>query len=275
MFYREDIFAQAGLPTTPSAVATQLSTWEEYFAAGTELVKAVPKTFLLNNAGSVFTMVVGQGTTRFIDGSNHFVGDQDHIRRAWDLSLRPLQLGIDAKINDNSWNSAIGNGTLATEIGAAWHALDISSAAPKTKGKWRVAPGPGGPANLGGSFLAIPRTSGNPQAAFEIITWLLSPANQARGFTDAALFPSSPASYAMPALTGPDPFFGGQATIDVFGPAAQKIPVAYEAPADAAVAAPYYSELTSIEAKGKDPNAAWSDAVSQAKSIAAKQGVSV
>jgi cellobiose transport system substrate-binding protein len=275
MFYREDLFARAGLPTEPAAVGSAVSTWDDYFALGSTLKKALPKTFLLNNSGSVFSMVVGQGTTRFIDQSNHFVGDQDHIRRAWDLALRPQQLGINAKINDNSWNAAVGNDTLGTEIGAAWHALDISSAAPKTKGKWRVAAGPGGPANIGGSFLAIPKTSGNPQAAFEIISWLLSPENQARGFTDAALFPSSPASYTLPALTAPDPFFGGQSTIDIFGPAAQKIPVAYEAPADAAVAAPYYSELTSIEAKGKDPNSAWSDAVSQAKSIAQKQGVSV
>jgi cellobiose transport system substrate-binding protein len=61
----------------------------------------------------------------------------------------------------------------------------------------------------------------------------------------------------------------------VFGPAAEKIPVAYEAPADAAVAAPYFNELTNIETKGKSADAAWSDAVSQAKSIATKQGVTV
>ena len=275
LFYREDLFAQAGLPTDPATVASQLASWEDYFSAGVELHKALPKTFLLNNVGSVFNMVVGQGTTRFIDTNNHFVGDQDHIRRAWDLALRPLQLGVDAKINDNSWNAAVGNGALGTEIGAAWHALDISSAAPGTKGTWRVAAGPGGPANIGGSFLAIPATSGNPKAAFDLISWLLSPQNQARGFTDAALFPSSPASYTLPALTAADPFFGGQKTIEVFGPAAEKIPVAYEAPADAAAAAPYFSELTSVETKGKSPDQAWADAVSQAKSIAAKQGVSI
>jgi cellobiose transport system substrate-binding protein len=195
------------------------------------------------------------------------------VRSAWDNALKPLSLGIDAKINDNSWNAAIGNGTLGSELGAAWHALDISSAAPATKGKWRVAANPGGPSNIGGSFLAIPKEAANPQLAFEIITWLLNPENQARGFTDAALFPSAPAAYKLPALTGGDPFFGGQATIDVFGPAAEKIPVAYEAPSDAAVSAPYYNELTNIETKGKSPEDAWNDAVSQAKQIAKRQGV--
>jgi cellobiose transport system substrate-binding protein len=272
LYYREDIFAKAGLPTKPEEVGAALSTWDAYFEAGVKIKKVAPKSFLVNNANGIFGVAVGQNTTRFIDANNKFVGDQDHIRKAWDIALKPLSLGIDAKINDNSWNAAIGNGTLAAEIGAAWHALDISQAAPDTKGKWRVAAGPGGTANIGGSFLAIPKASGNPQLAFEIITWLLSPENQARGFTDAALFPSSPAAYKLPALTAPDEFFGGQVTIDVFGPAAEKIPVAYEAPADAAVAAAYLNELTNVEG-GKSPDKGWADAVSQAKQIAQKQGV--
>ena len=108
--------------------------------------------------------------------------------------------------------------------------------------------------------------------AFQVITWLLDADNQGRGFTDASLFPSAPAAYKLPALTSPDPFFGNQVTIDVFGPAAEKIPIAYEAPADAAVAAPYYNEIIKVET-GKDANQAWNDAVSQAKQIAQKQGV--
>ncbi|MFF3851042.1 extracellular solute-binding protein [Streptomyces sp. NPDC002328] len=273
MFYREDLFAQAGLPTDPAKVSAQLSTWDDYFKAGVELHKAVPKTYLINNIGSVFSMAVGQGARRFIDEDNTFIGDQDHIRTAWTTAVKPYTLGIDAKINDNTWNAAISGGTLGTEIGAAWHALDITNAAPGTKGKWRVASLPSGPSNLGGSFLAVPATSGNPELAFQIITWILSPQNQARGFTDAALFPTAPAAYTLPALTGGDPFFGGQKTIDIFGPAAEKIPSAYEAPADSAVSAPYFSELTSIEAKGKDPDTAWKDAVAQAKQIAQRQGV--
>src|SRR4029079_14726973 len=118
-----------------------------------------------------------QGTQRFVDSGNHFVGDQDHSRAAWDLAVRPYELGLDAKINDNSWNAAIAKGTLATELGAAWHALDISSAAPDSKGKWRVTPMPGGPRSLGGSFLALPRQCRNPEQAFKVVSWLLSPAN--------------------------------------------------------------------------------------------------
>ncbi|MEU1935698.1 extracellular solute-binding protein [Streptomyces coeruleorubidus] len=272
LFYRADLFRKAGLPTDPDKVAAEAGTWDDYFALGSELKKAVPGTYLINNMGSVFNIAVGQGTKRFIDENNHFIGDQDHIRAAWTTAIRPYTLGIDAKINDQTWNAAIGK-NLGTELGAAWHALDIEQAAPGTKGKWRVCATPGGPANQGGSYLALPKQCRNPEEAFKIISWILSPANNARGFTDAAIFPASPASYAMPAMTGADAFFGGQKIIEVFGPAAKAIPVSYEAPADAAVMAPYFTELTSIEAKGKKPDAAWKDAVSQAKQIARRQGV--
>lgn len=274
MYYREDMFAKAGLPTDPAKVAAEISTWEDYFAIGAEIQKAYPKGFLLNNMTAVFDMSIGQGSKRMIDEDNKFIGDQDHVRKCWDLAVRLYESGADAKINDESLKAAVADGTLATQLGAAWMALDVKDMAPDTSGKWRVAPLPGGPSNMGGSFLALPKECRNPEVAFEIIKWLLSPENQGRGFTDSALFPSAPAAYELPALTAGDPFFGGQKTIEVFGPAAEKVPAFYEAPANAAVAVPYYNELTSIEAKGKKPDDAWKDAVEQAKQIAKQQGVS-
>ncbi|HTJ71505.1 MAG TPA: extracellular solute-binding protein [Actinospica sp.] len=271
MFYRSDLFAQAGLPTDPTTVAAQMKTWDEYFAAGVELHKAIPKTYLVDNAGDIFTAVVGQSGSRFIDSSGKFVGDQDHIRTAWDTAVKTVTLGIDAKINDNSWNGNIANGTVGSVIGAAWHALDIEQAAPALSGKWRVAATPDGPSDNGGSFLAIPTTCPDPALAFQIITWILNPTNQARGFTDEALFPSTPASYTMSALTSGDKYFGGQKTIEVFGPAAQNIPNQYVAPADSAVSAPYYNQLINVE-NGTSSDSAWSAAVSQAKQIFAQQG---
>ena len=271
LFYREDLFAQAGLPTDPNTVAAQMKSWDDYFAAGAELHKAIPRTFLIDNAGDVFTVAVGQSGQRFIDAGGAFIGDGDHIRQAWETAVKPIKLGIDAKINDNSWNGNISNGTIGSVIGAAWHALDIEQAAPNLAGKWRVAANAGGPADIGGSFLAIPTTCPDPALAFQIITWILNPANQAKGFTDEALFPSTPATYTMPALTAPDAYFGGQKTIDVFGPAASAIPNQYTAPADSAVSAPYFNQLINVE-NGANPDSAWNTAVSQAKQIFAKPG---
>jgi cellobiose transport system substrate-binding protein len=275
LYYRADVYEEAGLPTEPAEVAAAMSTWDDFFAAGVELKGAVPDAFMVVDASAVFTMAVGQGTQRYVDPAGAFIGDQQHIRTAWDLAVKSVELGVDGKTTSGGqdFNAAINSGTLPSVLGAAWLALDIKSAAEDTSGMWRVAPTPGGPANIGGSFLAITANSGNPEKAFEIITWLLNADNQARGFTDSALFPSMPAVYDMDALTGPDEFFGGQATIEVFGPAAENIPVAYESEHDAALQEAYLTELTNIEASGKDPEAAWSDAVAEAQRVGERLGV--
>lgn len=275
MFYREDIFEKGGLPTDPAEVSAAMSTWDDLFAAGQKLKKAVPDAFIVDSVLQVFDVAVGQGDKRFIDESNHFIGDQDHIRKAWDVAVKSVEMGVAApKFDGQDLNAAMTNGKLAAVLGAAWVALDIKNGAQGTEGKWRVAATPVGPANIGGSFLALPTTCRDPQLAFQIVTWLLSAENQARGFTDAALFPSSPASYALPALTQGDAFFGGQKTIEVLGEAAKKVPAQYEAAADAAVSQPYKDELTNVWVKSKNRDTAWNDAVAAAKQVAERQGVS-
>ncbi|HEY0688896.1 MAG TPA: extracellular solute-binding protein, partial [Kribbella sp.] len=154
-----------------------------------------------------------------------------------------------------------------------WVALDVKAACKTSVGKWRLAATPGGPANFGGSFLSITKNAADPAAAFEVIKYMLSADNEAKAFTDAQIFPATPAAYEKPQLKAPDPFFGGQVTIDIFGPAAKNIPIAYEAPLDAAVAAPYTDALKTVQSGSKSPDAAWQDAVSKAKQIGKRQGV--
>jgi len=276
LFYRADIYKKAGLPSEVADVTAAMSTWEAYFEAGVKMKNALPGHFIIGEAAEVFDMAVGQTTKRYADADKKFIGDQDHIRRAWDLATKAVKLGISFKVASGGQdaNAAMNQGTLPSKLGAAWVALDIKSATEKTSGKWRVAPMPSGPANQGGSFLAIPKSSGNPKKAFEIIKWMLTPENQARGYTDAALFPSAPATYKLPALTGPDAFFGGQVTIDVFGPAAEKIPVAFESEHDSVLRESFATELSNVETKGKDPETAWKDAVSAAKKAGERLGVS-
>lgn len=276
LFYREDIFAKAGLPTDPADVAAAASTYEDYYALGVELKAKLPDHFLVKDLGTIFDMIVKAQAQFYVDADDVFIGDQDHIRDAWDTAVEALTLGIDARVTDsNDHNAGMTNGTLPAQLGAAWFGLDIANGAPDSAGKWRVAANPGGPANIGGSFLTIPKNSAAPEKAFEVIKWILSPENEARGFADASLFPATPDSYSMPELTKPDPFFGDQKTIEVFGPQAEKIPVAFTSPHDGAVSAAYFEELGNVETKGKDPEDGWNDAVSKAKSVAERLGVSV
>jgi ABC-type glycerol-3-phosphate transport system substrate-binding protein len=275
LFYREDIFAKGGLPTDPAKVGTQLSSWDDFLAAGLELKKSNPKALIVSDAVDLYTLIVNQGTDRYIDKNNKFIGDGDHIRRAWDLAVKAITTKVDAKTlaGTPDWNAGLDQGTVPAMSGAAWVALDVKAACKTSVGKWRLAATPGGPANFGGSFLSITKNAADPAAAFEVIKYMLSADNEAKAFTDAQIFPAAPAAYEKPALKAPDPFFGGQVTIDIFGPAAKNIPIAYEAPLDAAVAAPYTDALKTVQSGSKSPDAAWQDAVSKAKQIGKRQGV--
>jgi cellobiose transport system substrate-binding protein len=263
------------LPGDPAKIAEQLKTWDDFFAAGVELKKANPKALMVWDATDLYDIVVGQGTERYISKDNTFIGDQDHIKKAWDTVVTAMTLKIDGKTPSGGpdWNAGLDQGTVPAHIGAAWAALDIKSAVKKTVGKWRLAPTPSGPANFGGSFLTITKNAADPAKAFDVIKYMLSPDNEAKAYADAQIFPATPAAYDKPQLKVADPFFGGQVPIDVFGPAAKSIPVAYQAPADDAVGAPFKDELKTVQSGAKSSDAAWAAAVSKAKAIAKRQGV--
>ncbi|WP_380172367.1 ABC transporter substrate-binding protein [Kineococcus sp. DHX-1] len=271
-FYRADILEQAGLTSDPTALAAATSTWDDFYAFGQELHGKVPASFPVPSLATVFQIIVGQLSNRFVGKDNTFTGGSDEMKQAWDTTVKAQALGINANAGQNL-GPALAAGTIAMDLGAAWHALDISDAAPDTKGKWRVANNPVKPTNFGGSFLTIPSATKDKQAAFDVIKWILSTDNQGQAFTDATIFPADPAAWKLPALTGGDEFFGGQKTIDIFGPAGEKVPEQYVAASDSAVSAAYYNELTNVEANGKNPDQAWTDAVAAAKDIAQRQGV--
>ncbi|WP_432541448.1 ABC transporter substrate-binding protein [Kineococcus sp. SYSU DK002] len=272
MFYREDILAQAGLPTDPAAVSAAIATWDEFYAFGQELHGKVPASFPVEALGSVFQIIIGQLSQRFVSEDDTFVGDSDEMKQAWDTTVKAQTLGINANVAQAK-DASLASGVIAMEMGAAWGALDIKNAAPDTSGAWRVANNPVKPTNFGGSFLTIPAATEDKEGAFEIIKWILSTDNQGQAYTDASIFPADPAAWDLPALTGGDEFFGGQKTIEVFGPAGKLVPEQYVAASDSAVSAPYFNELTNVEASGKDPEQAWKDAVSAAQDIAKRQGV--
>lgn len=275
MFYRADVFRRAGLPDTPARVNAAMASWPDFLDVGRRLVKAVPSVRLLASGTQILGIRMSQGSTRFVDETNHFVGDQQHVRDAWDCAVRLADLGLSAKVqsDEEGWAKGIAGGKLAVELGAAWHALDLQQTAPDTAGLWRVAAGPAGGANTGGSFLAVPAAARDPEQSFAVIRWLLSPDNQARAFVDAALFPSTPAAYEQPGMTQPEGFFGGQRTVEVFGASAKKAPRAYEAPSDAAIYQVYAEELMVVENGAKTSAQGWQDAVGQARSLATSLGV--
>jgi len=274
--YQYEVFRKAGLPYEPADVSRELDTWEKFFAAGEQLRERIPGTSLLTDVNSVFENVVQQGSKRYVDKDRAFIGDQEHVRAAWALAVEAKRRGLvsDLVTGTPDQLSAVEDGKLPSQLGASWATYDLKNGVPKTKGRWRVADMPVRPANNGGSFLSITKACREPERAFGIIAWMLNASNQAQGYVDAGLFPSTPASYGLKQLREADPFFGGQVTTDVFGPAAQKIVVAYNSPFDVALGQPIKDEIKNVGVLGKDPKKAWSDAMSKCRRIAQHLGVS-
>jgi cellobiose transport system substrate-binding protein len=268
LFYRRDIFEKAGVPTEPAEVAAAAPDWDGFIQLGKKVKQAVPGSSITDNITSIFDYAIAQLTKRYMTADGQYIGDGDHIRQAWELSVRVVKEGLSANAQSGSTdaNAVVTNGQLVAYVGAVWWAqLGPKNAAPKTKGLWRVCATPGGAGNRGGSFLAITKYCKDPAAAFAFISWLESAKNQAEAFKDPVLFPSTPASYTDPRLTAPDPFFGGQQIVDVFADAAKKYPGAYFSPYDTIIRDPLAAELVNVEVAGKSSDQAWKDGQTQVK----------
>ncbi|GAV43046.1 ABC transporter substrate-binding protein [Streptomyces acidiscabies] len=275
LYYRRDLFQKAGIAYEPADVARELSTWEKYIEAGRKL-RAGNGPYLVSNIGNVFQQAMLQSTKQFVDSDNRFIGDQAHVRRAWDTAVEILKQGLAARISDGTpdYNAAMNDSRIATMTTAVWAINGLKDTAPKSSGLWRLTTMPNGPANYGGSYMTLTRYCREPERAFAFLAWLLSPANQLKSYQESALFPTTPAAYANPAMHEADLFFGGQRPIDVFGPAAQKAPVLYFSPYEETANTPFFQELTNVQTLGKNPERAWRDAVSSAESALVRVGVS-
>ncbi|WP_201361310.1 ABC transporter substrate-binding protein [Dictyobacter formicarum] len=263
LFYREDLFAKAGLPTDPQEVTNQFKTWDDYIQAGTKMKQATNgKVFMFDNINNVFSQAVGQHALQYFDHSDKYIGTQDIVKQAWSLANKVHQAGISANIDNwtTEWNAGISNGTIASFVGAVWMKQILQDAAPNTKGKWRIARNPGGDGNSGGSFLAVTKASAHPKEAFEVIKWLENPANQLTAYKSLQLFPSTLSTLDQPGMSSKEDFYGGQDTNQIFSVAAKDIPRFYFNEYSDIVGGAYSDQLSLIAQQNKNSEQAWNDA---------------
>ncbi|SFJ48404.1 cellobiose transport system substrate-binding protein [Paenibacillus sp. UNC496MF] len=268
LFYRADLFEQAGLPSDPEEVHKLMGTWDDYLAAGKKLQDALGGGVkLTDNIGTIYTQVNAQSETIYFDKNDQFVGGDpsSSAKRAWELAVKASSMGLLANANGGTpeWSAAMNTGKIASFVGAVWNKEILQQAAPDTAGKWRVARAPGGDGNNGGSFLAIMRTSKHPGEAFQLIKWLQSPDNQVKSFADVNLFPSAKTALDSPVMRRKEDFFGGQATGEIFTASALHVKPTYFGPRYVNVNGIVNRQLQSVATQGKNPDDAWRDALAR------------
>jgi len=272
-FFRTDLLAAAGLPSTPTDLAAAIRTWDDWIEVGKQL-RAASKLPMIINATTVFQQHINASSERYLDADDTplFTQPGNEIREAWDVAVRAAKAGVTGNLQlVTEQNSAFSSGKVAGHIAGAWWAQVIAETAPDARGQWRIAAQPGVPGNNGGSFMAVPRTCKDPAAAVAFMKWLTSPENQAASYNEVQLFPSSPGSFELGSMKGGD-YFGDQDPLTFFSQAALQVPTTFISTYESQVGA-FVTQITNVESAGKDPDTAWDDAVEETLRILKKRGV--
>ena len=276
MFYRVDLFEQAGLPTDPAEVAAKLNTWDAFVQAAKDFTAKTGKPFV-DLPELLFNAIRDQGDKQWFEPSGEFIGgSNEQLKRAFLTAAQGIQEGWVGSVAmwSPEWNAGMENGDFAVVLGPAWMAGYIKSQAPNSAGKWRVTDMPEGAGNWGGSYMMLPKEGKHPEIAFDFIKWLVSPENQLKSFQSHGLFPSAVKVYDMDGFKNfTDSYFGDQNTAEVFMRAAQKVKKVWFGPLwDSANNTAYNNGLRKILAeKNLNPEQVWNDVIKEISDTVERQ----
>ncbi|MEY8751089.1 ABC transporter substrate-binding protein [Alkalicoccobacillus gibsonii] len=258
LYYRADLFEEAGLPSEPDDVAEQIDTWDAYVEAG-EQMKDRTGVFMFDNLLRTYLQNIEQQPDKYFTTDEEYIGDGGSVREAWDMTMKVNELQLTPRIADGERNAALNNGSIASFIGAVWEANILKDAAPDTAGEWRITAAPGGAGNNGGSFLGVLESTEDKDLAVEITKALVSTESQKEHYLGVELFPSTIETIESEDLYQPDPFFGDQVVMEVYAEAAKDVPLTYYGNLYGPLRSYFEDELTLVERGNKDPDAAWED----------------
>ncbi len=214
LFYRKDIFKEAGLPDDPESVQKLMSTPEGYLEVARKV--SIPnKRWMIANAADFF--MARWSNRDYYNEDLSFKFDNDESLKLLESASAMRKEGLDAKVNlwSNEWTSMVKEGQIVTQMAGGWFGGFLKDwVAPDTKGKWGVVRPPfGDVTNWGGSFLAIPEQSKNKAAAWAFIKFALADKeSQNTMFKTVDYFPAYKPAWNDPLYSEPDPFFADQKT---------------------------------------------------------------
>jgi multiple sugar transport system substrate-binding protein len=217
-FYRKDIFDAAGITKAPA-------TWAEFESAAAAIHKKNPKQYIANfptNQGDWFTGLVWQAGGKWFGNA----GDKWSVSVTDPASLKVADYWQDLIDRDlvkasgfwsDQWNKELQDGTLAGWVVGAWGGPNLEKAAPKTAGKWAVAPLPQWEAgarstgNWGGSTTAVMKGSQHPEQAVKFMEWLNhDPESVSILGKEGGLYCAATTWQSSDSFKASSTFFGGQ-----------------------------------------------------------------
>ena len=214
MFYREDLFNQAGIDINT------IITFEDYISAGKKLKERFPN---ITMTGLPFTQDENLFRCLLVANKSYYLNNKGEITVASSKAIETLQMIkrlIDEGVAKNTinWDGGIvanKNGELASWIMGGWWGGTIKDQMPEMKGKWKIAPIPAFPdgaraSSSGGAGLSITASEPIKQAAaLEFIKEsLMNVDNQLMMYEKFSLFPSYLPTYDDARFLKSDDYFG-------------------------------------------------------------------
>ncbi|GGL71046.1 sugar-binding protein [Streptomyces fumigatiscleroticus] len=265
--YRKDLFEKAGLPTDREEVSKLWAgDWEKYVQAGEEYQKKAPKgTTFVDSPGGMINAILSGESEKFYDSSGKVIYKTNPaVKKAFDLTAEAAEKGLTGNQTQfqPAWDTTIANSKFATVSCPPWMLGTImGKSKPDSYGKWDVAAAPKA-GNWGGTFLTVPKSGKHTEEAAKLVAWLTAPEQQAKLFAKQGSFPSAPAAYDLPQVTGAKNKMTGDAPIGtIFAEAAKQIPTQVIGPKDQIVQQGLTDNGVILVTQGKSPKEAWDNAV--------------
>ncbi len=260
--YRTDLFRKAGLPTDPSTLGKMWPTWSKFLAVGRTFQKKMGSRIKFIDSGSnLYNAIIGQANPAYYDASGNVIAaGNPKVKAAWNLTMRAIALGEDKGLAafSNDWNTGFKKGTFATVTCPAWMMGYIQGQAPATKGKWNIAPVPGGGGNWGGSFLAVSKQSQHPAEAADLVKFLTSPASELYVFQHTGNLSSEiPVLKSKAVQSFRNPFFSNAPVGKIFANSALKLKPQILGPHQGDFQTAASNAIQRVEQHKQSPDASW------------------
>ncbi len=224
MFYRNDLFKQAGLPSDPKEVAEQLKTWDDYKRFAKQLKEKTGVAIMADSKtktdGTIFQEMLWQHDQWFFGKDGSVQVDSPEFIKIGQYFVDMMNAGYVNEVEpwSDAWYSSFQQNKQATIVGASWYdGLLPSLIDPKGAGKWSVAPMPKWSADDkyssaidGGSNLAINKNSKHPEEAWKFIEFMLGNDASQLKMMEGGLFPSLETTYQDPVFQEKVPYFNDQ-----------------------------------------------------------------
>ncbi len=274
--YNSKLFAEAGLPTERTEVATLFggedATWDRYFEVGKQYKAATGKSWY-DQSGFIWNAMVNQQPEGYYtkDGKLNVEGNAD-LEALWGKVADGAEAGLSDAQTAWDWGGgkAFTDGSFATFVCPAWMLGNVQGGTESAGGDastgWDFADVfPGGSANWGGSFLTVPTTSKHPAEAAELAAWLTEPEQQAVAFQAAGTFPSTVEAQGSEGVTGSSAlttFFNDAPLGTMLSARAEGVEAQYKGPDDSVIQEQVFGpSIQALDAGKSDGAKSWDDAI--------------